>query len=130
MPKFDLYRKIRWHALVHEYGLDGQRLLPWDGYSMPFGGGWCVVRPHTVSEPHTQIDQELFIAIKGKGSVVIGETTYPFEIGDIVVIPKHTNHYVINDSDEDFHFYVIWWDEAHVKRYMNELNDETGCLND
>lgn len=36
-----------WSALVHEYDLDGKRLLPWDGYPMPFAAGWCVVQPNT-----------------------------------------------------------------------------------
>lgn len=65
MNKFEIFRKSNFDGLVHEYGLDGRRLLPWDNYPMPFAGGWCVVRPGTQSEPHTQIDQEIFIAIKG-----------------------------------------------------------------
>jgi oxalate decarboxylase/phosphoglucose isomerase-like protein (cupin superfamily) len=119
-----------WNALVHEYDLDGKRLLPWDSYPMPFGAGWCVVRPKTCSEPHTQIDQEIFIALKGHGSVVIGESSFPFEMGDIVAIPKHTNHYVVNDSDEDFHFYVIWWDKTYATQFLSENNETTGCLDD
>ncbi|HEY0524809.1 MAG TPA: cupin domain-containing protein [Stellaceae bacterium] len=128
MPKFDLYRKTDFANLVHEYDLDGSRLLPWDDYPMPFAGGWCVVRPHTKSEPHTQIDQEIFIAIKGKGVVVIGDKQYDFEMGDIVAIPKHTNHYVVNDSDEDFHFYVVWWDVNYATKFLQENNERTGVL--
>jgi len=130
MPQFETYRKMDWNTLVNEYNLDGKRLLPWDNYPMPFGAGWCVVRPHTITEPHTQIDQEIFIAIKGTGKVVIGEETKPFVMGDIVAIPKHTNHYVVNDSDEDFHFYVIWWDMNYVNGFLSEHNETTGCLDD
>lgn len=93
---------------------------------MPFGGGWCVVRPHTRSLPHTQIDQELFIAINGKATLVVGEQRYPFEMGDVAAIPKHTDHYVINDSDEDFHFYVVWWDLAHVGGFIAQHDANTG----
>lgn len=128
MPQFDLHRRTDWSALVHEYDLDGKRLLPWDGYPMPFGGGWCVVRPHTQSENHTQIDQEIFIAIKGKGVVVIGERRFDFQMGDVVAIPKHTEHYVINDSDDDFHFYVVWWDVNYATDYLANLNEQTGVL--
>ncbi|EPN65949.1 hypothetical protein A245_07264, partial [Pseudomonas syringae pv. actinidiae ICMP 19096] len=32
MEKFDIHRKTSFDALVHEYGLDGSRLLPWKGY--------------------------------------------------------------------------------------------------
>lgn len=128
MPKFETYREMDWGSLKHEFGLDGKRLLPWENYPMPFGAGWCVVRPGTESEHHTQIDQELFVAIKGDATLVIGEEEYPFKIGDCAVIPKHTNHYIRNESEEDFHFYVVWWDEAHVANFTENNNGTTGCL--
>ncbi|EIV2083590.1 TPA: cupin domain-containing protein [Klebsiella aerogenes] len=128
MNKFEIFRKSNFDGLVHEYGLDGRRLLPWDNYPMPFAGGWCVVRPGTQSEPHTQIDQEIFIAIKGQATLIVGEEQYEFTTGDIAAIPKHTNHYIINDSTEDFHFYVVWWDMNYVNDFINQHNDTTGCL--
>ncbi|MBP2156390.1 hypothetical protein [Erwinia rhapontici] len=60
MAAFEIFRPMRWDKLVHEYDLDGSRLLPWEGYPTPIGAGWCVVRPHT------QIDQEFFIGVKGQ----------------------------------------------------------------
>jgi len=83
MEKFDIHRKTRFDSLVQEYGLDGSRLLPWEGYPMPFAGGWCVVRPGTCSEAHTQIDQEIFIAIKGSARLVVGDREMDFSVGDI-----------------------------------------------
>ncbi|MCI3945806.1 cupin [Pseudomonas syringae] len=130
MEKFDIHRKTAFDALVHEYGLEGSRLLPWEGYPMPFAGGWCVVRPGTSSEAHTQIDQEIFIAIKGSARLVVGEKQMDFNVGDIAAIPKHTHHYVINDSAEDFHFYVIWWDMNHVNAFVAQHTETTGCLDD
>lgn len=117
---FEHFRPMDWSKLVHEYDLDGSRLLPWPGYSMPIGGAWCVVRPHTQSESHTQIDQEVFIGIKGNAKLVIGDAVYPFTMGDVAAIPKHTDHYVLNDTDEDFHFYVVWWDEHSAGRFLRE----------
>jgi mannose-6-phosphate isomerase-like protein (cupin superfamily) len=113
-----LFRKMNWDMLVHEYDLDGMRLRPWQRYPMPFGGGWCVVRPHTRSLPHTQIDQEVFIAIKGEATLVIGEAAHLFQIGDVAAIPLNTDHYVENTSDEDFHFYVVWWDRPHAEQFL------------
>jgi len=51
-------------------------------------------------------------------------------VGDIAAIPKHTNHYVINDSDEDFHFYVVWWDMNYVNAFVEQHCETTGCLDD
>ncbi len=121
MPDFQVFRPMDWGGLVHEYDLDGSRLLPWAKYPMPFSGAWCVVRPQTKSEPHTQIDQEIFIAIKGSAKLMVGNETYGFNMGDIAAIPKRVNHYVENDTDEDFHFYVVWWDEAHAEQYLSTM---------
>lgn len=130
MQKFEIHRRIQFDGLVHEYGLEGSRLLPWPGYPMPFAGGWCVVRPGTCSEAHTQVDQEIFIAIKGRSRLIVGEREMEFRVGDIAAIPKHTNHYVINDSSEDFHFYVVWWDMNHVNDFVARHDDRTGCLDE
>ncbi|MBA6118042.1 cupin domain-containing protein [Pseudomonas putida] len=127
MEKFDIHRRIDFNALVPEFGLDGSRLLPWEGYPMPFAGGWCVVRAGTRSATHTQIDQEIFIAMEGEARLVIGDRELPFARGDIAAIPKHTHHYVINDSDADFHFYVIWWDMNYVNDFVAHHDDSTGC---
>lgn len=118
MPNFQVFRPMDWDGLVYEYDLDGSRLLPWQNYPMPFSGAWCVVRPHTRSAAHTQVDQEIFIAVKGKADLIVGDETYEFKIGDIAAIPKHVNHYVENTSDEPFHFYVVWWDEDHAEKYL------------
>lgn len=120
MAGFQIFRPMQWDSLVHEYDLDGSRLLPWKGYPTPIGAGWCVVRPHTQSQPHTQIDQEFFIGIKGNAKLKVGDEIFPFTMGDIAAIPKNTDHYVINDTDEDFHFYVIWWDENTANGFLKE----------
>lgn len=130
MPQFEIFRPMNWNALIHEYGLDGARLLPWNHYPMPFSGAWCVVRPHTGSEPHTQIDQEVFIGLKGNARLVVGDAEHRFGFGDIAAIPKNTNHHFINDTEQDFHFYVVWWDERHAEQYLAALrqNPEAGAL--
>jgi len=128
MPNFDITRRIDFNNLKHEFQLDGARLLPWDGYDMPFAGGWCVVRPGTESEPHTQIDQEIFLGIKGRATLVVGDQRSDFGFGDIAAIPKHTNHYFINDTEEDFHFYVIWWDMNYVNEFVANHSETTGVI--
>jgi oxalate decarboxylase/phosphoglucose isomerase-like protein (cupin superfamily) len=125
MAEFEIFRKMDWNAMIHDYDVDGSQLLPWDRYPMPFGGAWCVVRPHTRSKPHTQIDQELFFAVKGAAKLVVGVQEFEFNFGDIAAIPKHTDHYVVNDSDDDFHFYVVWWDENHANRFFREIQSES-----
>jgi len=73
--------------------------------------------------PHTQIVQEFFVGIKGNAKLKIGDEIYSFTMGNITAIPKHTDHYVINDTEEDFHFYVIWWDENITQVFLKEHAD-------
>lgn len=114
----ELVRKMDWNDLQHEYGLDGTRLLPWEGLSAPFGGAYCVVAGGSTSLDHVNMpadEEELFIAICGKATVVIGDASYKLEKGDVAHIPAGTRHYVENSFDEDFHFYTIWWNSRTVQ---------------
>ncbi len=127
MADFAIYRRMNWDGLVHEYDLDGSRLRPWPNYPMPFSGGWCVVRPHTRTLPHTQVDQEIFVGVKGSAKLIVGERSYDFGFGDIAAIPKQVNHYFENNGDDDFHFYVVWWDEPHARQYLSEMSENPGA---
>jgi len=121
----ELVKKINWSDLQHEYGLDGKRLLPWEGLSAPFGGAYCVVAKGTTSMDHVNMpagEEELFIGISGRATVRIGEGSYLMEKGDVAFIPAGVPHFVENSSDEDFHFYTIWWNELTVKQLNHKNN--------
>lgn len=119
-----ILRKMDWDRLSHEYGVYGTRLLPWDGVCFPFGGAWCVVEPGTQSLDHINDpcdEDELFIVISGCASVVVGGDAYYINKGDLVFIPAGKSHYIINNTDEEFHFYTIWWNTATVSTYSSSL---------
>lgn len=119
----ELLRKINWDQLQHEYGLDGQRLLPWDDLIAPFGGAWCVVRKGTASLLHVNEpadEEELFIAISGQAQVWLGEQMYIMEKGDQLYIPAGMPHYVNACFDDDFHFYTIWWNKNGTEQYLKK----------
>ena len=111
--------KMNWSALKHEYDLDAKRLLPWDGMRAPFGGAWCVVRPHTRSLPHGHEENELFICVSGKARIVLDGDHLDVEKGDVVLIAPSTHHYVDNATDEDFHMYSIWWDGESARAFLD-----------
>lgn len=119
-----VFRKMNWGALVHEYDLDGSRLLPWEGMKSPFGGAWCVVRPGTESRRHSHDEYELFIAIDGRANVRVGNEFVVAEKGDLILLPLNTEHSVVNDSDSDFHFYSIWWDRESSKDFLASLGEQ------
>lgn len=107
--------------LHYEYGLDGIRTFPWENVNTPIGSGYCIVRPFTETLPHINQpddEDELFVGIQGEARVVIDGKEYPFNQGDQVFIPRGCHHYVRNDSDESFHFFTIWWNQAGARAYL------------
>ncbi|BET98879.1 cupin domain-containing protein [Xenorhabdus taiwanensis] len=107
--------------LHYEYGLDGIRTFPWRNVNTPIGSGYCIVRPFTETLPHINQpddEDELFIGIQGHALVVIDDKEYPFTQGDQVFIPRGSHHYVRNNSDQPFHFFTIWWNQAGARAYL------------
>ncbi len=122
-------KKINFNELKHEYGVDGQRLLPWgDAESpFPFGGAYCVTRAGTVSMPHVNEpsdEEEMFIGISGVAKIIIGDDTHEISKGDVFFIPSGINHYVDNPNQEDFHFYALWWNSDIVSGFVNKKNSK------
>jgi oxalate decarboxylase/phosphoglucose isomerase-like protein (cupin superfamily) len=118
-------KKLKWDELKHEYGVDGQRLLPFGNreHPFPFGGAYCITRAGTESMPHINEpadEEEMFIAIAGKADVVVGDKTYQMEQGDVMYIPNGINHYVDNKTTVDFHFYALWWNQGIVTGYNRQ----------
>ena len=118
-------RKIDWKNLKHEYGVDGERLLPFGKteFPFPFGGSYCIVRSKNTSTEHINEpadEDEMFIAIKGKGMVNINDESTEIVQGDVIFIPAGESHFVDNPFDEDFHFYALWWNESIMEGYKKE----------
>jgi oxalate decarboxylase/phosphoglucose isomerase-like protein (cupin superfamily) len=118
------FKKLDWNNLKHEYGLDGQRLLPWGDkqYPFPFGGAYCVLRAGTTSLEHVNEpadEKEMFIVTSGKAKVFSGDTTRDVETGDIVFVPQGESHFLENPYDEDCHFYALWWNDEIISGYTN-----------
>jgi mannose-6-phosphate isomerase-like protein (cupin superfamily) len=111
-------------CLVHENGLDSQRLLPWATLNAPFEGSWCVIRPGTASTPHAHHEHEIFIALSGAAVLESEGERAPFVAGDIVHFRPHTEHRVVNDGTADFEMYSVWWDEDMAARFTARNTDE------
>ncbi|MFD8494784.1 cupin domain-containing protein [Amycolatopsis sp. NPDC059657] len=94
-----------------------QRLVPWDALNAPFEGAWNVIRPGTSSVKHAHHEYEIFIAISGKAILESQGERTEFVPGDVVHFPPHTDHQVINDGDEDFQMYSVWWDKDMTERF-------------
>jgi mannose-6-phosphate isomerase-like protein (cupin superfamily) len=103
-------RRLDRENLTRDYGIDGERLLPWPVLNAPFEGAWCVVRPDTESTPHSHHEYEIFIAMAGRSTLVADDEKREFAAGDIAYLPPGSTHRVVNESTQDFEYYSIWWD--------------------
>lgn len=110
-------------GLVHENGLDAQRLLPWPALNAPFEGSWCVIRPGTASTAHAHHEYEIFIAMNGSAVLESQGQRTPFAAGDVVHFPPHVEHRVINEGDTDFEMYSVWWDPDMARRFTERHED-------
>lgn len=104
--------------LVRTHGLDLRLLQPWHGLAAPFRGAWCVLRPGDASTPHAHHEHEIFIGMTGRAEVVSGDSRRPFVAGDIAFVPPGVAHQVVNDHDEDFAYYAIWWDRTMSDEFI------------
>lgn len=112
--------------LLHEYGLDTQRLLPWSVLNAPFEGSWAVARPHTTSTLHSHHEHEIFIAVRGSAVIECDGDRTPFATGDVAFFRPGSEHHLLNDGDDEFVFYSVWWDEEMAERFLARNRTESG----
>lgn len=104
--------------LLYEYGLHTQRLFPWDVLNAPFESSWAVARPHTASTLHSHHEHEIFIAVRGSAVIECDGEPTPFAAGDVSFFRPGHQHRLINDNDEEFVFYSVWWDAEMSERFL------------
>lgn len=112
--------------LLFEYGLHTQRLMPWDVLNAPFEGSWALAKPHSHSTLHSHHEHEIFIAVRGTAVVECDGVKSAFKAGDVAFFRPGHQHRVLNDGDEEFMFYSVWWDEEMAERYVSRNREENG----
>ncbi len=104
--------------LTRAHGLDLKLLQPWSGLNAPFLGAWCVLRPGDVSEPHAHHDREIFICMSGRADVVTDGRRQEIAAGDLAFVGPGVEHSIVNEHDEDFAYYAIWWDRTMSAEFL------------
>lgn len=104
--------------LTREHGLDLKLLQPWPGVDTPFEGAWCVLRPGDVTDTHAHPEREIFIGMAGRGVLVTATGRHSVAAGDLLTMRPGLEHHVVNDSDQDFSYYAIWWDGATAAAFL------------
>lgn len=118
-------RRLDRANLTPAYGVEGEPLKPWDVLNAPFEGAWVVVRAGGESIPHNHHEYEIFIAMTGRGALVVDGAEHEFVAGDIVHLPPGCTHKVVNTSADDFEYYGIWWDADMSDAFLTRHQKET-----
>lgn len=111
--------------LLHEYGLHTQRLQPWDVVNAPFEGSWALAMPGTHSTLHSHHEHEIFIAVSGSAVIECDGEQTPFAAGDVAFFQPGKRHRLLNDGEEEFMFYSVWWDEEMSERFLAKSRAKT-----
>jgi mannose-6-phosphate isomerase-like protein (cupin superfamily) len=109
---------LRTDDLLHEYGLATQRLLPWTVLNSPFEASWAISQPHSASELHSHHEHEIFVAVRGSAVIESDGDRTPFTAGDVAYFTPGSRHHLLNDSDQEFVFYSVWWDEEMAEKFL------------
>ncbi len=75
-------------------------------------------------EVHSENDQ-FFRFEKGNGKVIIENEEYPVTDGSVVIVPKGSNHNIINTSEsEDLKLYTIYAPAHHKDKTVHKTKEE------
>ena len=65
--------------------------------------------------------------MSGRATVVTPGTRYDFTAGDIAFLRPEIEHHLVNETDDDFTYYAIWWDRAMSEEFVAHENRGTGA---
>ncbi|MFD7664674.1 cupin domain-containing protein [Streptomyces sp. NPDC059788] len=120
-------RSLRRGELKLDNQLRAQRLMPWPQLNAPFEGSWCVAAPGVSSGAHGHHEYEIWIAVSGAAEILVEGRRVPFTAGDIIHFVPGTEHQLVNDSDEDFEMYALWWDADMTDRFAARHRTASGA---
>ena len=102
--------RVRSNEFKKEYGIRCQRVYSDDHTDTPFGATWCLIDPLQRTTPHSHEDGETFFIIAGRGLMTIGEEREEVVAGDVVFIPPHSEHFLMNvAADKPLQFISVYW---------------------
>lgn len=78
-----------------------------DGLDLPYSLAFAKLDLAQKSLPHKLKNDELYIFIKGNGSIFIEDEKSDVKSGSVVLVPKMKTQYVENTGKDELHFYCI-----------------------
>ena len=79
-----------------------------------------MARPRSRSTLHSHDEHEIFIAVRGSAVIECDGDETPFMAGDVAFFQPGKRHRLLNDGDQEFVFYSVWWDEEMSERFLTQ----------
>ncbi len=110
-------RKASTDVSKSEYGGDFRRIYPWaEVATPPWGSAWMTIAPGQTSNPHNHDEDETFIILSGTGFMTVDSETKPVEKGDVIYLPRFSQHHLQNASSmQPLELLCVWWGAPEEK---------------
>ena len=79
------------------------------GMSAPFDAAWGYLENDSAMEAHAHPSAEIYLVIKGRGTVNVGDEASPVEPGDVIEIPPDVVHTMSCRDAGPLLWAALWW---------------------
>jgi len=60
-----------------------------------------LIKAGSRTQPHRHISNSVYLAVEGRGQIVIEGETFDWQRGDVIALPIWASHYHVNSGDQD-----------------------------
>ncbi len=106
-----LLQKLEQNECVPECGILCQPLMLTDpSIKAPFKSMWCVIEPHSSSDPDQHEQAEMVVVVAGKAVITTADGMVEASPGTVVHLPPNARHVVHNpDADRSLILLSVYW---------------------
>ncbi|NLS75728.1 MAG: cupin domain-containing protein [Chloroflexi bacterium] len=82
--------------------------------------GYVVVQPGGEVPGHAHEQEEVYLALEGRGEIVVGEVTHPLDALSAVYIPSGAYHCLTNTGESVLKFVFVYAPGGEVSHWAQE----------
>jgi len=79
------------------------------GMRAPFDAAWGYLENDSAMEAHAHPTAEIYVVIRGQGTVHVGDEQEAVGPGDVIEIPPDATHTMSCQSDGPLLWAALWW---------------------
>lgn len=109
------------------FATDSRKIYPFNKEKDSFSSAMVAVKPGKTSFSHMHHDAEIFVIMKGRGSVISESKSKEVYEGDIIYFHPNTSHAIKNHSQqEELLYFTTWWQNPslYLKKDANYVSEQ------